>query len=55
MCAAGATAINQLAESGPLLKIPTFDNQERGGGQEYARVGIKRGRQWCLVSFDVPP
>lgn len=54
MCAAGATTINHLAESGPLLKISTFDKQRRGA-KKYVRVGIKGGRQWRLVSFDVPP
>lgn len=38
----------------PLLKISTFDKQRRGA-KKYVRVGIKRGRQWRLVSFDVPP
>lgn len=38
----------------PLLKNINIRQTEESG-KKCVRVGIKRGRQWRLVSFDVPP
>ncbi len=50
MCAAGATTINHLAESGPLKNIYIRQTEERS--EKYVRVGIKRGEDngaWRLL------
>lgn len=41
MCAAGATTINHLAQSGPLKNINVRNKQEESR-EKYVRVGIKK-------------